>query len=239
MLLVWLLAGLAVAPPPAEQGPVRVLVVTGGHDFERAPFEAMWRSMQGIEWREAAHPAAHAEWRPEASRRWDVLVLYDMPAAIGEEAREDLRRLLRQGKGIVALHHSLASYPDWPEYEEIIGGRFLLAPRTVNGVHQPASRFQHDVRFDVRVADRRHPVTRGVDDFTIVDETYGGFVVSPGVRPLLTTTEATSGPTIGWAKTSGRSRVVYLMLGHGPTAYEHPAYRRLVHQAILWVARRR
>lgn len=239
MLAAVLTFVVAVGSPLPASAPVRALVVTGGHDFERAPFEAMLRSLDGVEWREVSHPNAHAAWRPDAAREWDVLVLYDMPGSIGEEARSDLKRLLAEGKGVVALHHSLAGYPDWPEYEEIIGGRYLLAPRVRDGVEQPASTYQHDVRFTVRVADRRHPVVRGVDDFVIEDETYRGFVVSSRVRPLLTTTEATSGSTIGWCKTYGRSRVVYLMLGHGPTAYEHPAFRRLVRQAILWTARRR
>ena len=33
-------------------------------------------------------------------------------------------------------------------------------------------------------------------------------------------------------------RVVYIQLGHGPSAHNHPGYRTLVHKAILWSAGR-
>jgi type 1 glutamine amidotransferase len=31
-------------------------------------------------------------------------------------------------------------------------------------------------------------------------------------------------------------RVIYVQLGHGPSAHRHPSYRKLVHNAILWSA---
>src|SRR6202035_280837 len=41
---------------------------------------------------------------------------------------------------------------------------------------------------------------------------------------------------IGWAKTAGRSPVVYLQPGDGPETFAHPAYRRLVGNALDWVS---
>jgi hypothetical protein len=222
---------------PGEEGNIRVLIVTGGHAFEREPFFAMFQSFEGIEYREVQHPKAHAFFRPEAAREYDVLVLYDMWQKIGEEARANLVRLLRKGKGVVALHHSLAAYQDWEEYARIIGGRYYLQPRVVRGERKPGSTFKHGVRYTVHIANPNHPVTRGLKDFEIVDETYNGFDVHPDVTVLLTTEEPSSGRVIGWAHTYGRSRIVYLQLGHGRTAYENPHYRRLVAQAIRWVAR--
>lgn len=32
----------------------------------------------------------------------------------------------QEGKGLVALHHCLASFQDWDEYPKIIGGRYHL-----------------------------------------------------------------------------------------------------------------
>jgi hypothetical protein len=40
---------------------------------------------------------------------------------------------------------------------------------------------------------------------------------------------------IGWAKTNGLSRWVYVQLGHDHHAYANPHYRQLVQQAIQWV----
>ncbi|MFD2137582.1 hypothetical protein ACFSLT_24675 [Novosphingobium resinovorum] len=41
---------------------------------------------------------------------------------------------------------------------------------------------------------------------------------------------------IGWTREVGRSRLVYLQPGDGPSAYDDVNYRRLVENAIRWVA---
>jgi len=92
-----------------------------------------------------------------------------------------------------------------------------------DGVRKERSKWLHDVTFPVRVADRNHPVTRGIADFEIHDETYILFDVHAGVTVLLTTDAPTSQPTLAWAKTYEAARVVYLQLGHDHLAYENPS----------------
>jgi type 1 glutamine amidotransferase len=222
----------------AEKDRIRVLVVTGGHDFEREPFFTLFQGYPDLTYQAVEQPQAADFFKPDAAAQYDVIVLYDMWQDLTDEAKAHFVALLQQGKGLVALHHSLGSYQGWEEYTQILGGRYHLQPYVKDGQEKPASTFQHGVRFTVHIADPDHPVTRGLTHFEIVDETYGLFEVLPQVKPLLTTEEPTSGPIIGWAHTYGRSRVVYLQLGHDHTAYEHPAYRRLVVQAIRWTARR-
>jgi hypothetical protein len=219
----------------AENEKIRVLVVTGGHGFEREPFFAMFKSDEGIAHQSVEHPKAHDFFKSEATSQFDVVVLYDMWQDIADEAKANFVNLLKQGKGVVALHHALGGYPEWDEYVNIIGGKFRLTKSVENGVEKPPSGFKHGVKFTVHVADANHPVTKGLKDFEIVDETYNHFDVSPQVKPLLTTDEPTSQKTIGWAHTYGKSRIVYVQLGHNHTAYENPNYRRLVAQAIRWV----
>ena len=43
---------------------------------------------------------------------------------------------------------------------------------------------------------------------------------------------------IGWAKTYGKSRIVYLQCGDDPEAYANPHFRTLLANAIEWVADR-
>lgn len=215
--------------------PLRVLIVTGGHEFEREPFFEMFRRFDGISYEEVQHPHAHARLTPTAAREYDVILLYDMWQPISEESQEAFVRVLRAGKGLVALHHSLASYQHWGEYRRILGGKWYAERWKQDGVERPPSTYKHDVVFHVHIVDRRHPVTRGMQDFDIRDETYGNFEVLPHVKPLLATEEPSSHRVIGWEHTYGRSRVVYIQLGHDHYAYENPNYRQLVSQAIRWV----
>jgi hypothetical protein len=224
-----------VAAEPAN-GKLRVLVVTGGHEFEHDPFFKLFSDNPEITFRAVEHPQAHALLRPEAAKEFDVLVAYDMHQEISEEAKNDLLAWLEQGKGFVVLHHAIASYQRWPAYANIIGARYYLEKTTVDGVEKARSTYQHGVHFRIHVVDPAHPVTRGVKDFEIHDETYNLFDVAREVHPLLTTEEPLSNRVIGWTKTYGRARVVYLQSGHDHFAYENPDYIQILRQAIRWSA---
>lgn len=217
---------------------IRVLVVTGGHDFEKEPFFKLFKDNPDITFQAIEHPKAHALLKPEAAQDWDVLVAYDMHQEITDEAKADFLARLKEGKGLVVLHHAIASYQAWPEYQKIIGAHYYLEPTVVEGVPKKRSQYQHGVDFKIHVADPNHPVTRGITDYKIHDETYNLFDVYSDVHPLLTTEEPQSNKIIGWAKTYEAARVVYLQSGHDHFAYENPNYRQILRQAIRWTAKR-
>lgn len=224
----------------------RVLVVTGGHAFERPQFFRMFEENPAITFQAVEHPDRKkqpdapdpfpAMLKADAAKSFDVLVLYDMWQKITEESKADFVRLLQEGKGLVVLHHAIANYQDWEEYPKISGARYYLKPTMVDGAEKPRSQWKHDVVFKVCIADPEHPVAKGLTDFEIHDETYKGYDVRPEVKPLLTTGEPLSNPVIGWTHTYGKARVVYLQLGHDHQAYDNPNYRRLLAQAIQWTA---
>jgi hypothetical protein len=133
-------------------GPIRMLLITKAHAYEREPYYQMFDSMGAdITWMHVDHPAAEAFMTPKYANRYDVAFFYDMNGAqadLGRSRREpapdnpfypngtklvvnppsaELQRgfpaLLQQGKGMVFTHHSLASWPhSWPEYIEVMGG---------------------------------------------------------------------------------------------------------------------
>lgn len=244
MLRFALLAALVVAfglhptGAGAAAKKVRVLVVTGGHDFEREPFVAMLNSLEGIEWTEVQHPKANAMFAPEKRGEYDVVVFYDMPQTISDQEKAWLTETVQAGKGVVALHHTLCAYAAWPEYAAMVGGKYLLAPETIDGVNWKPSTFRDDVPHKVAIADAKHPITRGMADFDIVDEVYGGYWVSPKAHALLTADHPESSRVVGWTWQYGKARVVYLQPGHGHVAYADANYRKLLGRSILWVARK-
>jgi uncharacterized protein len=231
-------AQVMAAAPSTPAKPIRALIVIGGHDFETNQFLQVFKDNPEITFRMISHPKAEALFKAEAAGQYDVLVFYDMWEKLSDEAKADLTSRVKEGKGLLALHHSLCGYQTWDEYRDMIGGRYHSQKWQDHGTERPASTYKHDVDFKVHVADRAHPITRGVNDFTIHDETYGGFEVLPQAHVLLTTDEPTNTRDIAWVKSYGSGRVAYLQLGHDHLAYENPNYRRLVKQALEWVAAR-
>jgi sugar phosphate isomerase/epimerase/type 1 glutamine amidotransferase len=223
-----------VPKPPPRANKIRVLIVTGGHNFERKEFFAMFDGQPDITWQEVKQPEAQKWFAPDKADSYDVMVWYDLYQDISEQARKNLVALLQNGKPLVALHHCSGNYQDWPEAIKIIGARYVLNA----GPNQPGSTFKEGVKVRVKIANPQHPITRFVKDFDIFDETYKGVQFLPGTTPLLTEDEPTSDKLIGWTHTYGKSPVVYLQLGHGPEAYANPNYRRLLMQSIRFVTGR-
>jgi len=231
--------GAPAAPADPAGDKIRVLVVTGGHGYEKEPFVELFQSMAGIEPVHVEHPAGGNAFVPKDKPqdytegfKHDVIVLYDLWQPLPEQARENFLRLLGRGKGLVVLHHALADYQAWAEFEKIAGGRFFLQPAP----DHPASGFREGVDVDVEVADPRHPITAGISPFRVHDEVYSRFRVLQSVHPLLTTNHPESGKVLAWAHRYANARVATVQLGHGPPTYKHPSYRRLLHQAIRWAA---
>ena len=235
LLIAGALAADSAQKPAAK---IRVLVVTGGHAFEKEPFFKLFKDNPDITYQAAEHPNAHALLTAEAAKQWDVLVMYDFNQKISDEARADFVARLEDGKGLVVLHHAIAAYPAWPEYWNIIGAHYYLAATNIAGVAKARSAWKEGMKFRIQVADPKHPVTRGMQDFDTHDETYKLFDVSDECHPLLTTDEPLSNKVIAWAKTYKGARVVYIQSGHDHFAYENPNYQQILRQAIQWVARK-
>lgn len=182
------------------------------------------------------------------------------PVDPSPEVQRGVEELIAAGVGIVATHHALAGWPTWDGWADVLGGRFLYAPGRLHGAHVPASGYRMDT-YRVRPV-AGHPVTDGVEPFELTDELYLCPVSEGDVEPLLTTDadlspasmidtyrevrhgERVAAPPqpasnlLGWAHAPGNSRVVYLLPGHTAATMQHPAYRRLLTNALAWVSRR-
>ena len=251
-----------------------ILLVTKGHPYEREPFYGIFDAMEGVNWTLVEQPAAQALFDVTEASRYDAFVLYDMPGikfAPGgpeflqpdERYRQAFFELVEAGHGFVFLHHALAGWPVWPDYAELIGGRFLYLPDTVRGQPCPDSGYRHSVTHTVSVV-ADHPVTQGLPpSFEITDELYLAEVFESDVEPLLISdydfvqenfysatlavrdgkmfsNEGWSHPAgsnlIGWTRTVGKSRIVYLQCGDDPVAYANPYFQQLIRNAIGWVS---
>lgn len=224
-----LFVALTLAVVCASAAPVpRVLLVTGGHDHELSFYE-IFLADPSFTFTVNPHPQA---FRPNLVKQYDVAVLYDLAEVQEEGQRANLRHYLESGKGLVLLHHSIADNQEWPWwYEEVAGGLYRLKPSGV----QPASKFKHDVDFEVRPVGR-HPILEGISAFKIHDEVYKDMWISSKVQVLLETDHPLSDKPVAWVSPYTKSRVVFIQLGHGSEAHRNPVYRKLVRNAIAWTA---
>jgi len=214
-----------------------VLVVTGGHDFDRQAFAGLFDSLEQIVWEELVQPKANQLMLETGFEKYDVLAFYDMFQEISNDEQAAFLKLLEQGKPMLFLHHALVSYQEWDEFQNIVGGRYYDQERYKNTPENGFSTYLHDTNIPVRLLAPEHPVTSGLKDFTLFDEVYGNTWVSPDVTPLLGTDHPESSPIIGWEHTYGASKVIYLQPGHGKSSYENPNYRRLLQNALLYLSK--
>lgn len=213
--------------------PVKVMLVTGGHSYDTLQFFQMFESLAEIDCEHFSQPQANKAIANGDADAFDVLVFYDMWRNISEAEKQGYIDLTKAGKPFLFLHHALVSYQDWPEFERLLGGRYV---QNSDLKEEEQSTYKHDVWVEVEVVDDRHPVTKGMDDFRIFDEVYGNYRVLPGVKPLLKTSHPESTPVIGWENRYNESNIIYLQSGHDSNAYKTEAFRTLLSQAITYLA---
>jgi uncharacterized protein len=237
--LVLLLILSAIAPAAeTTDGKIKVLVLTGGHGFKAEPFFKIFEENSEIVYTAASHAViptqpAVAYDRPDLFS-FDVVVLYDSAINITEEQKARFLALFEKGIGVVIVHHAYLSYPMWLEYERIAGGKYVYTEEQRRTGLTSSSYTRGMVDIPVSVVGEKHPVTSGLSDFVIQDELYTKMHMVGEVTPLLRTGE----DLLAWSRMENKSRVVGTVLGHGPTAYENPNFRKFLAQSIRWVAGR-
>jgi type 1 glutamine amidotransferase len=189
---------------------LKVVVVTGGHGFEREPFLKIFDEIKEINYVESV--------QKDHSELFEDISTFD------------------KGVGVVALHHTMGAYQEWPEFKRIIGTKYYLKDAMEGGVLRKQGSYKHDLDVKVHVKDKKHPITKGMSDFTIHDETYKNCWFDKNNQLLLTTDHATSDETIGWVRQYSKAKVCTIQLGHDSKAYSNSNYRQLVKRAILWTA---
>ena len=224
----------ATLAPANMQPPLRVLVATGGHPYPTA-FYTLFEGYEDIAWQHAT--TQRETYEEDMAARFDVLVLHDMYNEIGEAERTNLRAFLEAGKGVVSIHHSIVDYTAWPWFhEEVIGGKYY--EKTLEG--HPASAYKEGVEYVVRPtqAGASHAVTAGVGPIPVHDEVYRGMWHAPGIQVLMETDHPLNDKPVVYTGIHPKARSVYIQMGHSASTHRHPAYRKLVHNAILWCAQR-
>ncbi|NQU23316.1 MAG: ThuA domain-containing protein [Candidatus Nealsonbacteria bacterium] len=220
----------------SAQEKIRVLLTFGGHGFEQEPFFAMFDAMKDVEYTKAPMPASADLLKPDLKKKYDVIVMYDMVGDLSAEQHNAFVALLNEGIGLVSLHHNMGAHRNWDEFRKITGGKFIFEPCEIDGKKYTKSGWSHGEDMKVTVADKEHPITKGLKDFEIHDETYNKYYTAADAKVLLTTDHPKNDPKLAWVQDYGKSRVFYFMLGHDAKAWANPNFAEILGRGIRWTA---
>jgi len=159
-------------------------------------------------------------WPEVTGQRWD-------PAT--EKALLDF---VREGKGFVLFHAASATHQDWPEFQQLIGATWDKKLTGHGRIHT----------FNVRIDDKTHPVTKGIQDFRIKDELWHRMAAQPTRKILCTAFSAKeqggSGnvePVVIYTHFE-KGRCFHNVLGHNVETMQNLAWQTLMLRGTEWAA---
>lgn len=225
-----------------EKKPVRVLFVLGSppyHDIRNLPpiLEKVLDRLGGFKVTRLEPPKdrppddpAHLAKLADLKRSdYDVLVFYTSQMKLNPKEERALEKFVEDGGGIVGIHGASLSFPGSQVWTRLLGARFAG--------HIPKTH-----KLNIVIADTGHPITAGLEPFTIIDEEYKHRFADVKRHVLARFRERPEGSDqsanmdIVWTREVGKGRVFYCALGHDKDAWQNPHWQKLIVQGILWAA---
>jgi type 1 glutamine amidotransferase len=143
----------------------------------------------------------------------------------------DYMRFVNEGGGVLSFHAGASSFYDWEAYHRIGIGRWGKDTR-----HGPVTLGK------VYGFDQKHPVTKGISEFYIMDEIWENSDIYPGSTAIgsLSATDGKDGhpintPAVFVSKT-GKGRTFFTTLGHDERALLNSGLQILLLRAAQWCA---
>ena len=204
-------------------------VITGGHVFDVIGLHRLFRSIEGMDCYIQSLEEWSADYRRHG-RRYDTLVFYNMHKPLPEDCPGGQRSRaavdsLAEGPGHVILHHGILAFKLDPVWDGMVG----LTDRTTDGA-------SHDETLAIHVENGNHPITHGLDDWEMVDETYDfRDVDADGSDVLLTVDHPQSMSTMAWTRQYEGARVFNDVFGHDDQAWSNEHFRTVLERGIRWV----
>jgi type 1 glutamine amidotransferase len=166
---------------------------------------------------------------------------------ITEEQGKAVQDFVTAGNGFYSLHNNAFVSRSSKNYREVQGGVALN--------HPPLRPYK------VRIVNKEHPVTQGVEDFMVTDEQHY-LIYDKDPKNILLHSENVDGLTFwatmldpieggpgasgpprnlgttsvsGWAHEYGKGRVVFTAMGHTIHAMWQPEYLKMQKNAVRWL----
>jgi uncharacterized protein len=209
---------------------IRTLIVGGGssHDFDMWYKQADAKTLENKGFATVTYTDntdSIAAYLPEI----DVLYLTNNQPISNPEVRKAIFDFVNAGKGLVLGHAALwYNWKDWPEYNQ----------QLVSGGSRGHDKYGN---FNVSIVNTKHPITKGVKNFSLDDELYYYEVdpAGPGIEVLAEATREGSDKTYPsvFVIKNPKARIVGIALGHDAASHDLPQYQQLLRNAIQWAAK--
>lgn len=217
----------------STDGQIKTAVITGHHPFDVPAFHAAFRSMPEIDF----YPQHMEEFAADFGERrveYEVLLFFNFhqetPGSEGHQSDQAtlaaLKQLGESGQGIFILHHGLLAYPQWQLWADLVG------------IQDRSFGVRMDQNLKIQVTNSQHPVTCGLSDWKMLDETYVMAEPDGDSEILLSTDDPNSMKSIAWTRRYRNARVFCFQSGHDHHAYANPNFRLVIGRGIQWVAGR-
>lgn len=165
----------------------------------------------------------------------DLIVPIWTMGKITAEQFGPLEEAIRGGVGLAGCHGGLCdAFRENTEWQFITGGQFVAHPGN------------DGLRYQVRITNPDHPITRGITDFEVASEQYY-MHVDPAVKVLAATPmpvadgpHAANGPVlmpVVWTKFWGKGKVFYNSLGHQADIVQSEPCLTLMRRGFQWAIR--
>ncbi len=144
--------------------------------------------------------------------------------SISQKAIETISDYCANGGGLFGLHTASICFSDWPEWGDLLGGRWIW------------QQSYHPDKERLSISPTEAGAAWGLDEFTLIDELYSELELAADTEVLMNgRNETGSTYPVVWRRTDGRSRIAYDALGHDCSSLKHPAHARLVSSLFGWI----
>ena len=228
--------GVVPLPVAAAKG-TAVLIVTG-IDYPGHPWRETAPALKAILERDPRLTVGVAE-DPKilgttGLGNWDVIILHFMDWEVpgpGPEARENLRRVVSGGRGLMLTHFACGAWDgnEWPEFVRLAGR--VWDPK-LRG-HDPHGTFR------VEIADAEHPIMKGMEAFETLDELYTCLTGDTPIHVVAKAKSKVDGREypMAFVLDYGQGRVFHTVLGHDARAYANDrGVGELLRRGCAWAA---
>ncbi len=172
---------------------------------------------------------------PEALKTHDLIVPVWTMTTASRDQIANVSEAVAHGTGLAGCHGGMCdAFRDMTLWQFMTGANWVAHPGG------------DGVKYTVRIVDKDHELTTGLDDFEVSSEQYY-LHVDPANHVLATTRFPTvdwyhspNGPVdmpVAWTRKWGQGRVYYSSLGHHADVIEHGPAHDMLRRGLLWAAK--